>query len=192
MIVFPSLTFEKESTMKKFSLAMGVAAMALVTCISHDVLATTATATMEVSATVQASCSIETTPLNFGVYRPTDSAGISNQAPFTLKCSDGAAPKVSILKGNSIDAAGIRTMANADNTATLDYTLYQPETTAPNAVCNTSGTIDSSKIWGETTDLALTGLSFAGSIYNICGFLGASQNKPAGLYTDTVTVSVSF
>jgi spore coat protein U-like protein len=59
-------------------------------------------------------------------------------------------------------------------------------------VCNTSGTIDPSKIWGETTDLALTGLSFAGSIYNICGFLGASQNKPAGLYTDTVTVSVSF
>jgi len=178
--------------MKKFSRAIGVAAMAFVTCSSNNALATSATATMEVSATVQASCSIETTPLSFGVYRPTDSAGISSQAPFTLKCSDGAAPKVSILKGNSIDAAGVRTMANADNTATLDYKLYQPDTTAPNGVCNTAGTIDASKIWGETTDLVLTGLSFAGSTYNICGFLGASQNKPAGKYTDTVTVSVSF
>lgn len=179
--------------MKKISLALGIATLGLVACTGNDALAATATATMEVAATVEASCSIETTPLDFGIYRPTDSAGLSSHAPFTLKCSDGAAPKVSILKGHSIDGVtGVRTLANAGNTATLDYVLYQPESTDPNAVCNTSGTIDPAKIWGETTDVVLTGLSFAGSSYNICGFLGASQNKPAGRYTDTVTVSVNF
>lgn len=179
--------------MKKISIALGFTALGLVACTSQDVMAATTTATMEVSATVEASCSIETTPLNFGTYRPTDTAGISSHAPFTLKCSDGAAPTVSILRGHSIDAAtGVRTLANAGATATLDYVLYQPETNTPNAICNTSGTVDAAKIWGETTDVVLSGLSFAGSSYNICGFLGASQNKPAGLYTDTVTVSVNF
>ena len=192
MIGSPSLIFEKEFDMKKISFAFGIAALGLVACTSQDVLAATATATMEVSATVEASCSIETTPLSFGIYRPTDTAGISSHSAFTLRCSDGAAPNVSILKGHSIDAAGVRTLVNAGNNATLDYVLYQPETTAPTAACNTSGTIDPAKIWGETTDVVPTGLSFAGSSYNICGFLGASQNKPAGLYTDTVTVSVNF
>jgi spore coat protein U-like protein len=178
--------------MKKITLAFGMAAIGLVACSSQDVHAATATATMDVSATVEASCTIQTAPLSFGTYRPTDSAGLSSQAAFTLKCSDGAAPKVSIqAANNNFDSAtGTRKLSNTAQTATLDYVLFQPTDNTPNSACGTFG--PSSAIWGPTTDFGLTGLSFTGSNYNICGFLSGLQNKPAGDYKDTVTVSVSF
>ncbi len=141
--------------------------------------AATATGSLAVSATVLDVCTVSALPIAFGNFSPSGSATDATttitvlctlNTPYTIRLDDGA-------NGSAVTA---RKMKIAAGTDTLDYALYSDASRTQN--------------WGETdgTDSVAgtgTGLSASHTVY---GRISASQYVPAGVYTDTVTITVNY
>jgi spore coat protein U-like protein len=144
-------------------------------------LAGTATASLAVSATVDAVCSITTTPLTFPDYlelganqtTPDDGTGT-----ITATCTAGAAPTI----GLSLGANSTGTQAQMTNGVSyLAYGIYQ----------DANRTI----VWGN----AAPNLRSLGTVPNnnpqlitVYGRIPAGQAPQSGAYTDTVQATINF
>ncbi len=140
------------------------------------------------SAQAIASCSVGASGVAFGSYNvnnpaPTDATGnvevtcsllglISLLVSYDITFSTGAS-------GNY----GVRTLGSSANT--LAYNLY---TTAGRTTIWGNGTAGT----GIISDGYLLALFTTVRTYTIHGRLPANQNKPAGLYQDTITVTVNY
>jgi spore coat protein U-like protein len=167
------------------SLALAVSLLAL--SVSGVAIAATDTENLTVSATVVETCIINsTTAVAFGNYDPVDThsgSTLDNSAGnINLTCTDDSLATITIGQGSnpdgsSTDAAPLRQMLNG--TFDLPYQLY---------LDSVGGTV-----WGDTT---LTGKSYTGvgtaENVTVYGRIAAGQNVPAGSYTDTVLVTVTF
>lgn len=142
-------------------------------------LAATTTTTFTVTATVVSTCSVSATDLSFGNYDPVSVSDLDATNTVTVTCTDGTAYDVGLDEGTGAGATvATRKLTNAGNT--LDYTLYQdaPRTT----------------VWGETvsTDTVSGTASASPANHTVYGRIGNGQNVPAGLYSDTITVTVTY
>lgn len=135
--------------------------------------------TMNVTATVNASCSITANDLDFGVYDPL--AGSPDDAATTLdlRCTNGTAYSITMNAGQGAGATiTVRKMTAGANT--LNYSLYSDAARTA--------------VWGETggvNDVAGAGDGTVQSI-DVYGRAPAAQNVAAGSYSDIVTVTVTY
>ena len=145
------------------------------------------TGNINVSATVQAACTIATNNLAFGNYNPLGSA-LQVDTTMNVTCSVGSVPTVSLGAGSNV-LGNQRRMANG--LERLNYSLNQPSANTPGAACAYTTS------WGDGTvagsALALTAAtSLAARTYNVCGEIPAGQSAATGNYTDVVVATVSF
>ena len=150
---------------------------------------TTATAAFSVTATVQMVCTVAATNLNFGGYTGTN---IYSTSVITVQCntaSTGIIPAIHPPPGSyaiGLDAgtAAGATVTNRSMTGTggtlVGYKLFQ----------DAGHTLN----WGNTVGVDTVQSSASGLAQNftVFGQLPAGQSAPAGSYTDTITVTVTF
>jgi spore coat protein U-like protein len=139
----------------------------------------TSTANMDVKITIQNACDVSTvapTTLDFGTQGPL-TAAVDNTSTITVTCTDGADYNVGLGGGGSGDT-GARVMTNG--TDNISYQLY-------------SDSSHSNK-WGDaigTDTVASTGTGTT-QTFTVYGEVPAQTTPPAGTYTDTVAVTVTY
>ncbi len=164
----------------------GSALVVTSTLLANPASAATATANLNVSATVPTNCSISTSDLAFGSYDPAGanaSAPLNGTGSVTTKCTVGASPNITLGQGansdtGSTDAAPLRRLKDGGSNY-LSYSLYQDA--------------GRTAVWGNTpgTGVGTTGTGVDVGL-NIYGRISGSQNVPAGSYSDTVVATVTF
>lgn len=140
--------------------------------------------TMPVRSQVDVNCSFQTaSSLNFLGY---DSNGINSTLPLDqtallqINCTRGATTSIGIDRGTHAGQASIGTRALAKGNKYLGYDVYQ----------DSGRTI----LWAN----AGAGLynyvspSSLPTNINIYGRIFSSQNVPAGIYTDTLVVTINY
>ncbi len=142
-------------------------------------LATTATTTFAVTASVLQTCLVAATPLAFGNYDPTSATPTDGSTTLLVTCTNATPYTVGLSAGGGTGATvATRKLTNGGNT--LNYSLYQ------NGARST--------LWGTTigTDtVAGTGTGLAQSL-TVYGRIPALQAAVQGAYTDTITVTVTY
>lgn len=163
------------STRPKLLAAVGMAAL-LSTVAAH---AATSTASMLVTATVLSYCAVTANPLPFGNYSST--ATSTANTTVGVLCTNGTPYNVGLNAGVGTGATvANRLMTNSGGTATLAYNLYT--------------TSALSSVWGNTVGtntVAGTGTGLSQTL-NVYGQILSGQNVAAGLYTDTITVTLTY
>lgn len=165
--------------------AFGVALVAGMS-YSASIRAADVTGNLSASSTVVNNCTVSTAPVAFGDYDPVsanDATARDATGTVTVTCTSGAAATVKLGQGanadpGSTDAAPLRRLT--DGTNFLSYQLYSDA--------------GRTTVWGNdgATDVDHTGTGAAVDL-TVYGRIAAGQNTvPAGSYTDTVLVTVSF
>jgi spore coat protein U-like protein len=141
-----------------------------------------ATASLNVSATVTKNCTITTTPVAFGNYDSVTAnatAALDGQGGVVVTCTKGAAAKVGLNLGGNAQAA-TRRMAGAA-TEFLTYELYKDAGRA--------------SVWGNDAGTALdipAALNQNPQTFPVYGRVPQAQTAAVGAYTDTVVATVNF
>jgi spore coat protein U-like protein len=131
-----------------------------------------------IKATVDATCSIGTFDLDFGVYDPFSGAVVDETATVEIHCTKGIQPGVTLDDGDNTG----RQMKHTTGTDLLDYELYSD---------SAGGTVWPSAGDGVFTALASTDPNVAMTL-TIYGRIAANQNVEAGDYVDTVVATVNW
>jgi spore coat protein U-like protein len=138
---------------------------------------------LNVTATVNAACTISTLPIAFLVYDVTAAAPTDATGTVTVNCSSGAPVYVTLDEGGhagvgSTAAAPVRNM-DAGTLTPLAYGLFQDAS---------HGTV-----WGGTagTAVATTGTG-ADQALTVYGRIPAGQAVASGAYADAVQATVNY
>jgi spore coat protein U-like protein len=143
----------------------------------------TSTSNLAVSATVTSTCSISAGSLAFGAYDPVAASQVDGSATVSVNCTKGATTKITLGQGShaalgSTDVIPLRRMS--DGTNFLSYVLFA----------------DASRttVWGNTvlTGVAYNASSSSTQQLSVYGRITASQDIPAGSYTDVVVATITF
>jgi len=131
------------------------------------------TSTIQIQFEVTNDCSIDRAPdLNFGsASLPASFSSVSSA--LTIRCTMNAAYSVNLVSSNAT-SGDWRQMSNGSSL--LQYQLYQPDGTA----------------WTSSNDLSETGTGLAQNINYSAKVNPDQTNQPAGNYSDTVTVTVTY
>jgi spore coat protein U-like protein len=167
---------------KTLNRAAIAAAIVLGTALAGTAMASgSAQNDLSVSAEVINSCSITTSPVDFGNYDPISSSDNTSSGGVTVTCTPEAS--AAILLGEGVNKAGSSTAAApvrrlSDGTHFLSYNLYTD---------NTYGTV-----WDNDTGVPYAGTGNADAI-DVFGMVPMGQlSAPAGSYSDTVVAKVTF
>lgn len=153
--------------MKKLQI---LAAVTIVLMVATSALAATDTATLNVSATVIASCRItSTTDINFGNYDPTNTVPTDAAGSFDFRCTRGT--------NYDLYISTPRTMT--DGIDTLNFELY---TDAPG-----------STVWPSSLP-GVSGVAGTNAVVpvDVYGRIPALQDVGTGAYNGSVTVTVEY
>ncbi|PKB14026.1 spore coat protein U-like protein [Novosphingobium kunmingense] len=159
-------------------IAFGFAAVA--TLAASPALAATASNTMPVSVNVINSCTVSATPMAFGTLTSIGGTDVDTTANVNLVCTIGATYDVSMDLGTHAAAGQRYLQSTTDATKTIPYGIFRD-----------AGRLQA---WGSTVGTTSTGTSLAG-LTTLTAFGRIPQSAasvPAGSYTDTVTVTVTF
>ena len=137
-----------------------------------------ATATIAVSATVVAGCTVTGGVLAFGNYTGLSTAPSDQSTTISVACTQGTSATIALDYG--LTASGTtRRLTSALNF--LTYELYKDAART--------------EVW-HTTGAGLMSIGPAASIlpvdYTVHGRLTGAQSAPTGVYADTVIVTVTF
>jgi spore coat protein U-like protein len=161
--------------------------------LSGGALAGVGTSSLTAQTQINANCTISTTPVAFGNYDPigaNKTTALNAIGVITVTCVKGTAPTIGLGLGSN-PSGSTRQMKNTTSANFLQYELYKPSSTLPNAACSFPGTV----VWGNSGSSLLS----AGSAptknarsYNVCGTVPAGLNPTIGNYQDTVVATVNF
>lgn len=164
---------------KKGILATLVATIGILA--SQSAMAGTATATFQVTATVNSACVIAATNVAFGTVTPAATGTLAAQGTITSTCTKTTPYTLAISGGTSNDVSA-RKMApgSTDNADKLAYNLYTSNAyTTP---------------WGETIGTNTVGLTGTGAAQTstVFGRLDLNQYLRPDTYTDNLTVTLAY
>jgi spore coat protein U-like protein len=143
--------------------------------------AATATGTFTVTATIASACLVTATPLNFGTYSPSGATAVTSTSTISVNCTGGTPYTTALNVGSGGGAFTGRTLLSGINT--LTYNLYKDAAFT--------------QVWGDGTGSTFTvagtgsGLLTPNTI-TVYGSIPISQDKPVGVYTSLITVTVSY
>jgi spore coat protein U-like protein len=148
--------------------------------------ASTSTTNLSVTASVGGACVVSTNAVSFGSYDPLSanaSAALNGTGTVTVTCTNGTDGTITLGEGANADSGSstsvpLRRMSDGAGNF-LSYFLYQ-DPSRNNVWANTAGT--GSVHNGDGTSTALT----------VWGQVTGGQNVPAGSYSDTVVVTITF
>lgn len=140
----------------------------------------TTTDTLSVTATVSESCSLSTSTLAFGTYDPASAIDTDASTTIDAACTDGTTFAVALDGGSSANISA-RTM-NDGGTNTLGYQIYTDTLRTTIWGDGTTGSTKTGTGLGPLTAVTMTAY----------GRITAQQNVPAGSYSDTVNVTLTF
>jgi spore coat protein U-like protein len=162
--------------------ASGVAlAAVMVLASSPDAHAQTASANLNVSASVAEKCTIATTPLNFGEYDPVQNhlaSPLDGTGTVIVRCTQGATANIGLDQGDNV-SGGSRRMT--DGTNYLTYELYSNDIRT--------------QVWGNSAPAWFTppaAPSAAARTFTVYGRVFGAQDVPSGNYADVVEATVNF
>ena len=154
----------------------------LVVSSDSRVEAASATANLNVTASVGANCTISTAPVAFGAYDPIVANASTNDdatGSVIVACTKGST--VTIGLGLGANASGSQMRMKDAATDYLNYALYQDSGRAT--------------VWG-TSGAGLYSPAAAPDknprTFTVYGRIPSGQDVPAGSYTDTVVATVNF
>ena len=160
---------------------VGLGAVAIAALSGPWAGAATTTATMQVTANVQATCTVTSGNMAFGNYTGGQATPLDSTATITATCPQGQTYTIGLNAGMGQGATtSTRMMTLSGGSATLNYGLFTNSTRATN--------------WddiGGTNTVAGTG-DGTGQAITCYGRVPAGQNVPTGLYEDTITVTMSY
>ena len=174
--------------MKRISMRRLQAILLLTVVVLHSTgaLAGTTTGSLTVTATVSSACSLSSGggTLSFGTY---DSINTNASSPllqvssFQLQCTNGTNATITLGQGQnpsagSQDSAPLRNMTDGQQ----HYLNYQLYTTAARKA-----------VWDNQTGVTQLATGTMQTLY-VYGSIPGGQNLPAGTYTDTVVITVSY
>jgi spore coat protein U-like protein len=162
--------------MKRLLLALLVA----LTCsYAPQLLAGSATASLQVSVVVDQSCIVSTSPLVFATYNPFASTPDDSTGTVTIQCGVGSVVTIGLDCGTS--CSGTNAYLHSGVGGLLPYSLYQDGShTTP---------------WGNTPSTQLAPPTISSTSphpYTVYGRIAAGQTASPGTYTDTVVATVNF
>ena len=135
------------------------------------------TAQMEITATVAGACTVQATPIDFGVYSGTQ---VDTAGQVTVTCNNGVVYNVALDAGINSDGAN-RMLSNGTG-AVLPYRLtYAGADWGDAGVSNTY----------PGDPVAGTGIGIP-ETFSVEARLFGNIDVPPGVYSDTVTVTVAF
>jgi len=155
--------------------------------------ATSITDTIDVTATIAASCAISSVAaVDFGTnYNPSNTSPTYAGGAITIACVKGTHPTIALSGGNNPDTiTGARRMTNTSvPSEVLSYSLFKPTGAA------FSCTQTETETWGASGLAVLDpgpAAGFAATTFSICGKIDARQDVSTGTYTDQVIATVTF
>ena len=154
--------------------AVGILALGLIPTPAN---ASTATATFIVSTSIQATCLISTTPLSFGTYTGLTLASTST---VTVTCTNGTHWDITLNAGTGIGATASNRSMTGPGGALLSYQLTQDS----GHTVNWGNTVDVDAVEGTGTGL--------GQTQTVYGQVAAGQYFAPGIYSDTITATVTY
>ncbi|WP_430385449.1 Csu type fimbrial protein [Blastomonas fulva] len=157
--------------------ALALAGAGLAGLPASTAYAATATTSVSVTATVQATCLISAGSLAFGVYTGLQ---LDSTATLTVTCTNTTPYNVGLNAGTAVAATVTTRKMTGPTAEVLSYALFQ----------DTGRTVN----WGSTvsTDTAVGTGSGAAQPLTVYGRIAASQFVAPGAYTDTVTATITF
>jgi len=167
----------KLSSNFKHSLLSGGIAVAALSLFALPALATTATTTFNVTATVQATCLISANNLGFGTYSGTV---INLSTTLSVTCTNSTPYNVGLNAGTATGATVTTRAMSGPGGATLSYDLYQDNGHSTN--------------WGNTvgTDTKSGTGNGSAQTLTVYGQLPAGQYPTPGSYSDTITATITY
>jgi spore coat protein U-like protein len=132
-----------------------------------------------VSASVPRTCALQVTPnLDFGSHPGPIAAVYDNTTTLSMQCRGGTPWTLSLDNGKYFDS-GTRRMRIDGTDSYVRYGLYHDT--------------NRSLPWGQSTGDTLTG-SGTGAVdtRTVYGRVPSGQNVPAGIYSDTVTATITY
>lgn len=140
-------------------------------------MAATATGSLVVTATVLASCTVVGSTIAFGNY---SSSQVDQTGTIAVVCTNGTAYNVGLDAGTGSGATTTTRKLTGSGGGTLNYALYRDSGRTTN--------------WGSTigTDTQTGTGSGLTQTLTVYGRIAASQTPLAGVYTDTVTVTLTY
>ncbi|HET7085766.1 MAG TPA: spore coat U domain-containing protein [Rhizomicrobium sp.] len=149
--------------------------VATLTCTSGG--ACTTTTTIPITASVQPSCTISATNLNFGNYARAQLDGLST---IQLNCANATTWNVGLNAG-VFPGATVTTRSMAGPSAfQLNYSLFSN----PARSINWGNTVGTDTVSGTGTGASQT--------LNVYGRIPAAQNVGPGSYVDTIVATITF
>jgi len=160
-----------------------VAAALATTALAAPAFAQTTSSDLSVSATVTENCTLTTTAVSFGNVNTTSATNVDGTGGISVTCTSGLAWAASANAGLGTGATlTVRKMANGANL--LDYALYTESTRTT--------------LWGDgatgngTATINDTGNGSAQAKTIYARVPGGQSTVPAGSYSDTVSVTVTY
>lgn len=164
---------------RALALAGGAAVLAFAATPAHAV---DTTASLSSTATVTSDCAVTTTAVGFGNINVTLNANTDSTGGISVTCTNGTAWTAKANAGGGTGATiNARLMTSGSNL--LEYDLYTETTRTTIWGDGTTGN-------GSTITGTGTGNAQATTIY--ARVPSGQTTKPAGSYSDTVTVTVTY
>lgn len=120
-------------------------------------------------------CSVSPQSVNFGAYNPLSSSALDGVGNISVSCD--APTSFSISLGTGAGSYASRILSSGANQ--LTYNLYT----------------DSARliVWGDGAGgTSIVSTTSAGGDFSVYGRMPARQNVPAGAYSDTIVVTVTY
>jgi len=175
--------------MNKHLLTTSMSLLAGLTLLSGASNAATATpSSLQAKITITANCAIsaaaDNTALDFGSHVSTETnAATANNGSFTVNCTNLTPYSIGLTgSGSATDGTGSMSDGATPTAHTINYALFQ-DAGFTKAWGNTTGT------GGNTKAGVGTG---AAQPYTVYGKTTSTLNVPAGSYTDTVAINVTY
>ena len=154
----------------------GILAAAAVAAMASAAQAATATNTFQTQITILNDCEITSpTDMNFGSVGLLKN-NVDATSTFVVRCTENTNYTIALDNGQNASGGSSR-MANSDGTKFVTYELYQ----------------DSGRttLWDDTNTVSSTGTG-VDQTFTVYGRVPPQATPPAGTYTDTVTITVTY